>query len=252
MTDPITKRIKKMLTFDTIVFAIIGISGLIGFIRGFTQEILGIFAWALAIGAAYLGYPYANHIASQYISNPNIANAATFLGIFICFLILFSIVSSALSSYVKQTMLSGIDRTLGFGIGLLRAFFLFAVLDIALGFFFPQEPAFLQNSKTLPHIHSLSKNLYSVLPEEWKKYINTNQKSAKDLVEPKQNLTPEQRAKQQEQNAQGLAELKPQSSTEQQAVAVGDAVSKMIEDGQEAVKEAAIDAVSQVINNGGA
>lgn len=243
-----------MFTFDTIVFAIIGISGLIGFIRGFTQEILGILAWGLAVAAAYFGYPYASHIASQYISNPNIASAATYLGIFVCFLILFSIVSSALSSYVKQTILSGIDRTLGFGIGLLRAFFLLAVFDLLLGMFFPQEPAFLQDSKSLPHIHSLSKNLYSMLPENWKTYIKSNQKSAKDLTDSKPALTPEQRAKEQEQNAQGLAQLRPQSSAEQQTAAVGDAVSKMIEDGQDivkdAVKEAVKDVVTQSTNNG--
>lgn len=237
-----------MITFDTIVFAIIGLSGLIGFIRGFTKEILGLSSWGASLAAAYFGYPFANSIATQYIANPNIAMIATYLGIFICFLILFSIVSNVLSSYIRQTMLSGIDRTLGFGIGLIRSFILFAVFDLFASFFFPQEPAFLQNSKTITHIHSLSQSLYGILPKNWQTYLKDNQKSAKDLTEPKVHKTPEQQVKDQEQNAEDLAQLKPQSPVDQQAAAVGNAVSQMIEDGKSVIEQTAKDAIVNHLN----
>lgn len=226
-----------MINFDIAVYVIVGLSALFGFVRGFTKEVLGVCSWVAALAVAYLGFPMANQVALLYIKNPNIAEYATYIGIFITFLILFSIVSNLLSSLIRQTVLSGIDRTLGFGFGLARSLLILAVVDLALGFFFPKDPAFLEQSKTIPHVRNLSRQLYVILPDDVKKILSSKSKISLDLNEDKQKKTPEQIKLEQEKNAEDLAQLRPQVAQETTTIPQ-QAVDKILDETKQVIQGA--------------
>ncbi|CAO5680551.1 MAG: hypothetical protein HEEMFOPI_00522 [Holosporales bacterium] len=199
-----------MAYFDIFVFCILIFSALIGLVRGFTREVLGLISWGAALAASYYSFSFANTIVLQYIQNPQIAQYVTYFAVFIAFLILFSIVSSILSSLIRQTVLSGIDRTLGFGFGLIRAFVLLAAVDFTIGMFFAKDstPPFLQNSKTISHLHFLSEKVFALLPLNIKNIINEKQKAPNSIRNTENQVTKTS----QEDNAKELASLKPQSA----------------------------------------
>ncbi|HCU07147.1 MAG TPA: hypothetical protein DIC42_06200 [Holosporales bacterium] len=223
--------------FDIIVFSILGLSALMGFARGVTREIFGILSWSGAGVATYLGYPHAKGLAAIYIKNPQIAEYATYATMFIALLVIFSIFSHLLSTLIKNSVFGGVDRSLGFGFGLIRAVFLLALLDLAMGVFFTRNapPEFMKNTRTLSHVHYLGDHLVSVIPEKWQKFIQTNQKNDADLKE-QIIQTVEEIKKNQEKNADDLANIMPQVEDTNEQDAQETAVStpemdKLIEDG---------------------
>lgn len=227
--------------FDIVVFTILGLSALLGFVRGLTREIFGIFSWSGAGAATYFGYPYAKGFAGTYIKNPQIAEYATYAAMFIALLVIFSILSHILSTLIKTSVFGGVDRSLGFGFGLVRAIFLLAILDLGMGLFLTRSapPEFMQNTKTLSHLHYLGDQLISVIPEKWKKIIKDNQKNDHNLQEQIIN-TIEDFKKNQEKNADDLANIMPQSEdtedqeTEENSINTGQ-MDKLLEDGAKIV-----------------
>ena len=229
--------IGSVSAFDIIVFSILGLSALMGFARGVTREIFGILSWSGAGVATYLGYPHAKGLAAIYIKNPQIAEYATYATMFIVLLVIFSIFSHLLSTLIKNSAFGGVDRSLGFGFGLIRAVFLLAILDLGIGVFVTRKapPEFMKNTKTLSHLHYLGDRLVSVIPEKWQKVIQANQKNDTDLKE-QIIQTVEEIKKNQEKNADDLANIMPQveDATEentQEAVVSTPEMDKLIEDG---------------------
>lgn len=166
-----------MNTVDIVVVIIVGISCLMGIIRGLTKEALSLISW---IGAGVAGYallPVARHYASAYIKNPMIADVAAGFVIFLIFLIFFSLISHLISSYVKQSALGGVDRALGFGFGIGRAVILICAIELALSSFMPrnQYPESLQNARFTPMIQLGSERLLAILPERVQEFVMEQQ-----------------------------------------------------------------------------
>jgi membrane protein required for colicin V production len=222
-----------METFDIIVCFVILLSGVIGLTRGITREALGLLSWFFASIASYVGFPFANKIALNYISNPNIAQYITYFAIFIGFLILFSIISNIISSLVKKTVLGGVDRTLGFAFGVTRSFVLLAAMSIILGFFFTENtvPAFFANSRSYMHINIFGAELFNILPEKVQNFIKEKSKPQEDIEKyhTKQKLTPSEEKEEQEKIAENLAQLKPQENPEEEKSLI-DNMGKSIKD----------------------
>jgi len=97
----------------------------------------------------------------------------------------------------------------------------------------------MQNTKTLSHLHYLGDQLISVIPEKWKKIIKDNQKNDHNLQEQIIN-TIEDFKKNQEKNADDLANIMPQSEdtgdqeTEENSINTGQ-MDKLLEDGAKIV-----------------
>lgn len=237
--------------FDIAVIVVVAFSALIGFTRGLTREVLGLLSWVAALAASYFGFPFAKKIALDYIHNPNIAEYVSYFSVFIIFLILFSIVSNILSSLIRQTMLSGIDRMLGFGFGIIRSFLLLSFIDIGMGMFFSkaQEPAFIENSKSIKHVHMLGENLMDSLPDWVVKMIKEKQKNPDSLKETQKEpqKSPEELKKEQELNAEILSNLSPHGEDDRlndKKEIASDVVESVIDD----VKKKAIDSMSDMLD----
>src|SRR6202007_1245666 len=103
----------SMNAFDIIVLAVIGLSALFAFARGFVKEVMSILAWVGAAFIAVRGLDYARPYAKQMISSPMLADMAAGAALFIVSLIVLSLVTSAIARGVKHSPLSAVDRALG-------------------------------------------------------------------------------------------------------------------------------------------
>jgi membrane protein required for colicin V production len=125
---------------DLAVLAIIVISALLAFLRGFVREALGIGAWVGAGVVAWWAFPWSQPQARALITGyPELADFAAYVAVFVVALILLSIVAGMVGGLVRTSLLSGIDRTLGIVFGLARGAAIVVAGYIALSMVVPPD-----------------------------------------------------------------------------------------------------------------
>ena len=140
---------------DIGVIAVLLISALWAFVRGFVRELLGVAAWVGAAFVTLYGFGYVQPYTRQLINIPYAADGVAIVGLFVVSLILFSIVSHAISSQVRQSSLSAIDRSLGFVFGLVRGAVVVCIAYLLLEWAMPppqERPVWITQAKSLPAI----------------------------------------------------------------------------------------------------
>jgi membrane protein required for colicin V production len=137
---------------DIIVIAIIGLSALFGFVRGFLREVLSIAAWILAGLAAWFGLPFLRPFARQYISHELIADVVTGVAIFLVVLVVASVISHVITRSVRESSLGALDRSLGVLFGIARGAVIVSVALLIFDNFYPPDnrPEWLKDARTLP------------------------------------------------------------------------------------------------------
>lgn len=171
---PAAKTDKRMDTstlnvLDLVAAAILLISAILAFFRGFVHEVLAIAAWVGAALAALYGLPYLQPQARQLIPVTWAADAAAAVAIFLVVLIVLALVTRALSKRVQQSALNAVDRSLGFLFGLARGAFVVAVGFIVLSWMFPQaddRPQWVASARSLPLMEAGAGLVRSVVPQE--------------------------------------------------------------------------------------
>lgn len=160
-----------MNLLDIIVVAVVLLSGLFAFARGFVREALSVAAWVGAGFAALYGLPYATPLAERFLPKGALAEAAAALAVFLVTLIFFSLATSAVAGRVKDSALSAIDRTLGLIFGLVRGLVLVCLAYIALSWALPagkQQPVWIAESKTLPLLATGADRLRALVPAAYR------------------------------------------------------------------------------------
>ena len=150
-----------MAQSDLILLILIGLSILIGLIRGFCAEILGLVVYVFS---GILGYMFAPIFmpAFTFVSfEPIQRGAAILLGTFIAWIVL-KIVTASLVSAVKNSSLNKLDRSLGGIFGGLRAGVLLVVVAVVSGFV---SPKLIQSSKILTLSYVSSAKMFKKFPE---------------------------------------------------------------------------------------
>lgn len=135
---------------DMVLLAIIGVSALLGLIKGFVGVVVSTAAWLLAAWASFqFGEDTAHWLAEGAVPSASEllgGYALTFIGV----LVTVGVVGMVLKTLVRSTHLTGIDRMLGFGLGLLRGGAIACVLVLLMSFTpLRREPAW-QQSQILP------------------------------------------------------------------------------------------------------
>lgn len=173
-----------MTLFDGIIIGASLLSALMGLIRGLTREILGLASWIGGASLTFIGMPYVQIIARRYIQNGMMADVAASVGLFVLFLILFSVISHTLSGFIKQSVLGGIDRSLGFLFGIGRGIILLCLFQLLISCFVPRhkQPEAFQNNRFAPMIYKGSDLIYSLLPHQIaSKIFEQQQKLVSDI-----------------------------------------------------------------------
>ena len=162
-----------MNPIDIAAVAILALSALFGFVRGFVRELLGLLAW---VGAGLLCvplFPYLRDPARQMISNTAIADIAAYGVGFLVLVILFSLVAGVIGRLVQKSLLRGVDRALGFLFGAARGAVLTVSIYIIGNLLVPvgQWPGVVRGARATPLAYQGAEWIVSLVPEHLRPHI---------------------------------------------------------------------------------
>jgi membrane protein required for colicin V production len=121
-----------MIWVDWVILGILGLSSLIGLIRGLIKEAMSLVVWALALFVATHFKAQASVLLEQYIQTPSLREMSAFGGLFAATLFVGAMVNFVLGQIVKMTGLGGTDRVLGAVFGGARGFLVVMAIIIFL------------------------------------------------------------------------------------------------------------------------
>jgi len=127
--------------FDLIVLLVIGVSSLLGVVRGLLKELLSLIAYALAfLAAVWWGADVATWFES-WIDHVLIRMGAAYGLVFLAALLMVGCVNLAASLLIQKTGLTPADRGLGLLFGFLRGLLVVFVAVTLIGYTeLPREP----------------------------------------------------------------------------------------------------------------
>ena len=158
-----------MNPLDIGVIAIIVLSAIFAFARGFVREALSIVAWVGAAAITVYGFNPVLLFVSPFVNNVLLAQLIAGFGLFVVALIVLTIATGYLARLVRASALSPIDRTLGFIFGLARGVLIVCLAYLLLDFVQPSErPAWIRDAKSAPYLHQGADMLRQFLPEQLK------------------------------------------------------------------------------------
>ncbi len=156
-----------MTLFDVVAGLVLLASGLIAFIRGATREVTTVLSFIAAIVIAVFGLRFTGPIARHAIHTAWIANTIAVLALFVAAYIVLRVIGGALTQKVRQTALSGLDRLLGLGIGLVRGAVVVGAFTLLINAATPPErmPAWISKAKLYPAASGVAALLRTFAPE---------------------------------------------------------------------------------------
>lgn len=130
-----------MTSFDYIVLTILGVSAILGLMRGLIREVLSLIAYVVAFVAAVWWGPTVSGWLAPYLDNDLLKTALAYAAVFILILLLIGLVNVTLATLIKKTGLTPADHGLGALFGLIRGTLIVLILVAAAGYTdLPQEP----------------------------------------------------------------------------------------------------------------
>ena len=156
---------------DYCIVGIIGLSGLIGLIRGLVREVFSLAAWGAAV---WVGLRYGGDVGvylEAAMPLPSARAAVAFALLFVASLIVAGFVAFLLSKLIQKTGLSGTDRFAGLLFGIARGVLVVAVLVLLAGVTPLPEDPWWKASKLIPPFQSLSLWLRDQIPAEYSRHI---------------------------------------------------------------------------------
>jgi len=158
---------------DIVLIIILCITFILGLIRGFVKQIIGILAVVVGLALAIIYYPYVSQIFFSLISHRILSNFLGFLFIFLAVLGLGGLFSHLLSKLIKGPF-KFFDRVLGGVLGTLKGVLICVIIVFAL-LVFPINKNWLRKSQLTPYCLKVSQAIIHLIPQElkeefWEKY----------------------------------------------------------------------------------
>jgi membrane protein required for colicin V production len=162
-----------MTWVDAAAISIIFLSAMFSLVRGFVREMLGVAAWAGAVFAALQGYTVVLPFVASVLAMKNLQVPVSIGLVFVVILIVLSIISAWLGGLVRESALSGLDRSLGLVFGVVRGGVILCLAYIGLSMFVGQSqwPPPVTNARLLPYAYEGAVVLAGLLPPEYRPTI---------------------------------------------------------------------------------
>lgn len=156
-----------MTNFDYAAGLLLLLSGLFGFVRGATREITTVVALVVGAVLAVVALPLTRPLTLHLVHTEWLATAAAVLVTFVLVYALIRLAGGVLTRGVRQTSLSGLDRLLGFGVGLVRAVVLLGGFVLLLDAATPPErmPTWVTQAKLYPLASAAGDALRAFAPQ---------------------------------------------------------------------------------------
>jgi len=155
-----------MTAFDWCVIAVMALSMLFAYVRGFTRELIALITWVMGFFAALafspivgLWIPDFGHPVARYL--------IAFAAIMIAAIILGALVAWPLSSIIRKSGLGFVDRFLGAIFGIARGAVLIMAFVLAAGLTTLPREDWWQNAALARPLVAVATYLAPWLPREW-------------------------------------------------------------------------------------
>lgn len=160
-----------MTALDYAVLIVIGLSTLLGAIRGLVREVMALLAWVVALTVAYLFGGKAAVLMREAIPSEELRLAIVFAVLFVGVLLVMSVAAGVVSRLVKGVGLGVEDRVLGSFFGLARGGLIVMVLVLLAGFTaLPRQPVW-RNALLGGPLAAAAGHVKGWLPDEWSRRI---------------------------------------------------------------------------------
>ena len=154
---------------DILLLVIVAITIIIGVIRGFIRQIVGLLAVIVGLVLAIKYYSYGSEIFT-FICNDVLAQLLGFFLIFVAVLCIGWTINILLAKAVRGPFKS-LNRLLGAGFGLIKGVLICCV--VVFGFLvFPVSAKALEESTLAPYCMEIANTAYNLIPQELKDKFN--------------------------------------------------------------------------------
>ncbi|MDZ5649712.1 CvpA family protein [Nitrospirillum sp. BR 11828] len=152
---------------DIAVVVIVVLSALLAFARGFVREVLSIGAWVGAALVTLYAFPLVKPFVRAHIERQMIADGVAIITLFVAALLVLQMICHTLAGRVSDSALSAIDRSLGFGFGVLRGAVLVSLGYMLMGYIWPDnKPDWLRDARTRPALEAGADMLRTLAPSD--------------------------------------------------------------------------------------
>ncbi|MCE9651067.1 MAG: CvpA family protein [Parvibaculum sp.] len=160
-----------MTLFDGIIIAVLAISSVLAFLRGFTSEVLSILAWVVGALAALWLFPYGTPIFRQFISPDWLAAVVSALVIFVIGYLIVAAFTARWAGHLLGLFdqAETLDKTLGLLFGLVRGLLIVTVAYLFFAWLVPnpaEQPDWIRNAKLRPLVEKSAATLFTLAPSE--------------------------------------------------------------------------------------
>lgn len=157
-----------MIWVDWIFAGIVLLSAVVGLWRGFVREALSLATWILAFWLAWAFSDQAAPWFATWVATPSLQFMAGFTLLFVIVLIVGALVNHFAAMAIEKTGLSGVDRGVGLGFGLLRGVVLIAALVMAGVIINLTRDPWWQESLLIPYLQPFAEWLLGFFPDSWR------------------------------------------------------------------------------------
>lgn len=161
-----------MTAFDIFVILMLGSGAVIGFVRGFVQEVLSLMAWVGAVLAVKLFHGIVAARLIEPVGTEAGAAAAALAAIFLPVFFVVRWLAGALGRRTRRSLIGPIDRVLGslFGLlkGLLAATLAFLVANLAVDFTYgsaADRPEWMTRSISYPLMNASARSIINYVEQ---------------------------------------------------------------------------------------
>jgi membrane protein required for colicin V production len=160
-----------MTGFDIAVFFFVGLSAITGFVRGFLQEVLALFAWVFALFAIHYLHTPLTSFFEPSIGNLSGAAVLAFALLLLVPYAVVKLIANWAGEKSRKSVLGPIDRVLGFGFGSVKGMIIvvlaFSVLvlgyDTVWGI--GGRPTWITQARTYRFVNASSEALVTMISE---------------------------------------------------------------------------------------
>ncbi|MGH8445459.1 MAG: CvpA family protein [Solimonas sp.] len=168
-----------MTWIDYCIVALALVSVLVGILRGFTREVLSLASWIVAFIVAALFGGQAAGLLEGHIADPALREAVACGLVFFATLVVGAIVTHIAVQAVRDSRFSASDRTLGGGVGVLRAAIVVVLFVLVAGRMGAAQDRWWQQSVIVPRFVGIAHGVEAIIPQRWLDYLQPPPAAAK-------------------------------------------------------------------------
>ncbi|MCJ7420634.1 CvpA family protein [Sphingomicrobium astaxanthinifaciens] len=150
-----------MTALDILILILLGGGALLGFVRGFVQEVFSLGAWVAAVLAVKFGHAPASALLAPHMDSESGIMVAAFVLLFLPAYLVVRLLAQKLGGRTRRSLIGPVDRLLGglFGMlkGLVTATVLFLIASFATDIFYGADaprPEWMREARTYPLLNA--------------------------------------------------------------------------------------------------